>query len=415
MDNKDITNINEQEEVNTKVKKAKVKKTKKNNLTTFLMAIGFAFCFAALATLIVIGAIASGVSNNQKASTKLVSAGTINYGSSAVVTLEQPHLSKYDDKVLWYVDDNLVTDGISEDYELTFTPKTPGLHTVRTVIIGKTTREYYHEFNVEKPILTIKYEDCQYTYGDAPECAAYSVYGLVDGDTAESIDLDVKYKSKRFDRVGRYYVDGTAQSLSDKYDIRYISGTVQVAPRKLIIKYMPIEKEYDGTTSIDSTVELDGVIEGDNLEFIYDLSASCKDVGECDVVINSAKLVGGSSSNYIIEETSAPVRIHPKKVHVHSIIANDKMYDGNNTVTFSQIGILDGVSENDVVAIGLLSGHFDTAKVGKDKLVYIDDIQLVGKDADNYCLVGGLTATAEIKHNGVVGRYDDDSIQASPH
>lgn len=387
------------------------RKVKRANFVSFILAFGLAFCFCALATLVVIGAIASGVNNNLRSSTKLIAPDTIEYGQTSVINLEQPHLNKYDE-ISWYIDDVLVDENNST--QLTLTATESGTHTVKTVISGKVPREYTHEFYVKKPKLTIKFNDCEHTYGEVPINAAYTIEGLFDGDTAEVLGLEVNYDETLQSKTGDAEIKGIARIRSDKYDIEYKSGQMKIKPRKLKIKNQPIIKEYDGTTFIDTTLLFEGAIGNDNPVANYNMYLSCKDVGECNIIIENLKLDDKHCNKYIVEHTLIPVQITPKQVFVSDIVANDKMFDGNNSVTFSQVGVLNGVAAGDAVAIGLISGHFDTARVGADKLVYIDDIQLVGKDADNYVIIGGITTTAEIKSNGIPYKSMEDIILASP-
>lgn len=85
-----------------------------------------------------------------------------------------------------------------------------------------------------------------------------------------------------------------------------------------------------------------------------------------------------------MRETKLCGDITPKKVVLKEVVANDKIFDGTTTVTFSQVGRPEGIVETDAVAVGEITAAFVGAKPGNDVKVEIYNVTLIGSDSKNY-------------------------------
>lgn len=69
-------------------------------------------------------------------------------------------------------------------------------------------------------------------------------------------------------------------------------------------------------------------------------------------------------------------------------------------MTFNTVGKLNGVIDGDSVAVGSIKARFENSAVGNGKNVIIENITLVGEDAENYTVNLTGKVTADIKQAG---------------
>ena len=106
------------------------------------------------------------------------------------------------------------------------------------------------------------------------------------------------------------------------------------------------------------------------------------------------KVEGGSNYNDS-EEKSSKVKINQKEVTVSNIKANDKEYDGNNSVKLDfNDAHFDGKCGNDQLSV-TADGNFTDVYAGENKKVSLSNLVLNGTDKNNYVLsqTGNQTET----------------------
>lgn len=106
------------------------------------------------------------------------------------------------------------------------------------------------------------------------------------------------------------------------------------------------------------------------------------------------KVEGGSNYNDS-EEKSSKVKINQKEVTVSNIKANDKEYDGNNSVKLDfNDAHFDGKCGNDQLSV-TADGNFTDVNAGENKKVSLSNLVLNGTDKNNYVLsqTGNQTET----------------------
>lgn len=106
------------------------------------------------------------------------------------------------------------------------------------------------------------------------------------------------------------------------------------------------------------------------------------------------KVEGGSNYNDS-EEKSSKVKINQKEVTVSNIKANDKEYDGNNSVKLDfNDAHFDGKCGNDQLSV-TADGNFTDVNAGEYKKVSLSNLVLNGTDKNNYVLsqTGNQTET----------------------
>jgi hypothetical protein len=99
-----------------------------------------------------------------------------------------------------------------------------------------------------------------------------------------------------------------------------------------------------------------------------------------DIIADDA--AGTGLGNYHISYHNGGLTVNPKGLYLTDVTAHNKVYD---SYTYAEItGGLDGVINEDEVAISSISGYFDDKNVGEDKEVSYSNTNLTGEDAGNY-------------------------------
>ncbi|OFE12989.1 hypothetical protein PHACT_07430 [Pseudohongiella acticola] len=176
------------------------------------------------------------------------------------------------------------------------------------------------------------------------------------------------------------------------------------------------DKVYDGTTLAPLSGSLSVTALGSDTLSVSGqpvASFASKNVGDSlPVTITGISLAGTNSGNYRLRVPELQASITPRTVSVTGIVAEDKIYDGNVTATFSgSASLANRVGGDDVgFDASLLSGSFRNKNVGNGKLVSVEGGGLSGADAGNYRLQlpGSLTAAITPKSLSISGVAAED-------
>jgi uncharacterized protein YjbI with pentapeptide repeats len=160
-------------------------------------------------------------------------------------------------------------------------------------------------------------------------------------------------------------------------------------------------KIYDGNTNVigfTGTGVLSGKVSGDYVTLNGSPAGafSSKNVGLRTVTVTGYTITGTDAGNY---NFSQPIglsgTISQKDLTVTGITPNDKVYNGNTTVSgFTGTGVLSGKITSDYVTLnGVPSGIFASKNVG-NRAVAITGYSITGSDAGNYNFLqpSGLSA-----------------------
>lgn len=312
------------------------------------------------------------------------------YGESNSVNLNlEDYRYRKGDTIVWKIDDKDVQKKDASDKSalvLNTSSVGVGTHKVKAFLDGKEIAEF--SMTVNKPLLKIKANDTSVVYGEEIPAPTYTIDGLVDGDTADSLGLVslAESKVKAGDDAGDYEIS-FREFESEKYDVEVTAGTVKILPRELTFDISnKLVKEYDGTDTVVLTdIPLQGSVNGDVLKLDATARFSDKNAGENkSITLENVSIKGSNSQNYSLRETKLCGDITPKKVVLKEVVANDKIFDGTTTVTFSQVGRPEGIVETDAVAVGEITAAFVGAKPGNDVKVEIYNVTLIGSDSKNY-------------------------------
>lgn len=358
-----------------------------------------AWTLVALAAIIVLIII---LSNTGTSKGIIKGAKDYRYGESNSVNLNlEDYRYRKGDTVVWKMDGKEVQKKDASDksaFVLNTASASVGSHSIKAELNGKEIAEF--SMTVNKPLLKIKANDTSAVYGEEIPAPTYTVNGLVDGDTAESLGLVglAQTQVKTGDAAGEYEI-GFREFVCQKYDVETETGTIRVLPREVTFDATErLVKEYDGTdTVLLKDIPLNGSVNGDVLKMDATARFSDKNAGEKkSVTLENVSIKGGNAENYTLGKVALSGDITPKTVVLKDLVANDKMFDGTTNVTFAQVGMPDGVAEKDSVAVGEITAAFTAAKPGKDIKVEIYNVTLVGSDSKNYRVEVDCEVSADI-------------------
>lgn len=165
------------------------------------------------------------------------------------------------------------------------------------------------------------------------------------------------------------------------------------APKQsAVITVTNLEQTYDGTVKNvfvtmlpqnSGTVTVEYKLDGEIIE-------SPIEAGTYDV---SIKFESTTHKNEIIAKQMI---ISPKELTVSGVVAENKIYDGINSISFSNNGDLNGVVTGDSVYLVRLIGGGIDKNVGEGKAVVFSKIILGGADKDNYTVKNPENITVDI-------------------
>jgi hypothetical protein len=182
--------------------------------------------------------------------------------------------------------------------------------------------------------------------------------------------------------------------ISNNYSIlptQSITGIITSKPFFRTIQ----DKIYDKTDTINIVnASVSGLVNTDTIYISY-IDAIYSNNGnrgtKIKININDILFSGDSMVNYELSGIDTIyANILPRPIFAEATV-NDKSYDGYKTANIN-IKITTGLLENDNANIISYNAEFDTSEPGKDKIVYINNIQL---DNNNY-YVSDFTTTGNI-------------------
>ena len=165
------------------------------------------------------------------------------------------------------------------------------------------------------------------------------------------------------------------------------------------------DKTYDGTTAATGTINLAGVIQGDDVAANATFSFLDKNAGEGKALtISGVTLAGADGSNYALEIPAAAVASILRKTLVATATAQPKTYDGTTAATGAIA--LSGLIEGDRASASAAFA-FEDANAGAGKRVQITGATLNGADAGNYRMIVPASTVADILRRAI-------SVSATP-
>ena len=177
-----------------------------------------------------------------------------------------------------------------------------------------------------------------------------------------------------------------------------------ITQKSLTYNSAVVSKVYDNTDEATITLSnLEGVCAGDDVQFRNETikgKFSKKTVGESISVVDvdPVVLVGDAVSNYSysqIADSQLSGDIYKADVLL-TVSANDREYDGTNSVPVSIVEVEGLPSNTNVVIPSVVSGNMADKCVGNDKLVNIESLGIEGDDLNNINVAVKNTLTINV-------------------
>ena len=114
--------------------------------------------------------------------------------------------------------------------------------------------------------LIIKAKDKTITYGDAPGNDGVTYSGFVDGDTKADLTgtLSYTYTYSRYGDIGTSYKITPGGLTSDKYNIKFVPGTLTVEKKEIGLSWSDTQLIYNGESQAP-TASATGLVNGDSV------------------------------------------------------------------------------------------------------------------------------------------------------
>ncbi|MEA2387108.1 MAG: trimeric autotransporter adhesin, partial [Thermoleophilaceae bacterium] len=246
--------------------------------------------------------------------------------------------------------------------------------------------------------------------------AGASLNGVESGDSVSLITSGyaATFGNKNVGTAKPVAVTGLALGNPDggNYSISPPSGlAADITVKDVTGSFTGVNKVYDATTdAATSNRQVNGAVGGDVVALTGGSATfDTEDVGTGKTVtLTGAALSGTDAGNYNLTSVSTALAdITKKGLTVSGAVAQNKVYDGNNTATVNFGGAsLTGIESGDVVTLDS-SGHsatFNNENAGSGKPVTVTGVAIAGADAGNYT-VSQPSLTADINAKGVTGSF----------
>jgi filamentous hemagglutinin family protein len=247
---------------------------------------------------------------------------------------------------------------------------------------------------IEPAALTITANDQNSTYGQTPDLGdtAFSTYGLLNSDTADSVTLTSDATSAS--AVGSYTITPSAAAGSGlgNYTITYDTGALSINPAALTITANDQTKQAGSEVDLgDSAFTAAGLVNGDSVNAVT-LASDGADAGasvqDSPYAIVPSNAVGSGLSNYSIAYVDGELTV-AASVSI-SAVSEDAVYlpDGNDITQVSQV-LQTGPTSNAPAALPLIISQADAASVDttSDGLAISTGLPLAGQ-GDETALLG---------------------------
>jgi hypothetical protein len=193
-------------------------------------------------------------------------------------------------------------------------------------------------FVVNKATVTATANGSQ-TYGGTNVTVAYSLNGLVNGDTSGAVSgLSYTTPATSSSNVGTYgitAVGGTAQN----YNVVDASGNYTVNPAQLTVSATG-SQTYGGTNVVGPTPTFVGLVNGDTSGVVSGVSISNPVTASSNAGTYTLGVTGGTASNYTITDVNGTETVNQAPLTVGA--TGTQVYGSTPVVTYSYTGLVNG-------------------------------------------------------------------------
>lgn len=154
------------------------------------------------------------------------------------------------------------------------------------------------------------------------------------------------------------------------------------------VKKLPIIKEWPfltdityGSTMDDTTVNGGAASVAGTFTFVNKLIVPDAGIAQIPMVFTP------TDKSYASVTANVALKVWKRNITVGGLTAEDKEYDGTDTVVVTGTAVLDGrINQDNVTLVGTPNFAFENAEVGTDKHVFSAGFELSGPDAGNYLM-----------------------------
>ena len=217
---------------------------------------------------------------------------------------------------------------------------------------------------INKATATVKANNLQTIYnGNTQSVAGYDVSGLKGTDQKTLFNIQNSAATGR--NAGTYDNIVSGNTSTNNYNIIYENGVLNIAQKDLIANVTAMDKVYDATTKVVTNAQLNGLIEGDDIQLITTGQFIDKNAGQDKVVNVMGNLSGSDAQNYKVVnslDTTADIEKAKLQVRGNSLITD---YTGQpySVTGFTAEGLVGGETKSvltDVKASGATSSNVGT-------------------------------------------------------
>ncbi len=239
----------------------------------------------------------------------------------------------------------------------------------------------------------------------------WSLDGLIAGDDVDYNKGNAQFSDKNVGKNKTIYFSGDSLSGSDldNYEVVYNDKGADIFKATIVVNRDGENKVYDGTTDADYTWSIDGLIDGDDVDYNkgearFDNKNAGKDK---DVYFDGDSLSGDDADNYEIVYNDKGADIFKATIIINRD-GEDKVYDGTTNADYTWS--IDGLIAGDDVNYNKGEARFDNKNAGKNKTIYFDGDSLSGSDLDNYEIIYDDKGADIFKATIVVNRNGEDKV-----
>ena len=252
--------------------------------------------------------------------------------------------------------------------------------------------------NITPKIITVVASGTDKTYdGSTSDVVLLSSNGVLQQDLSDvSLSGTGAFSNKNVGAGKVVAVSNISASGSQagNYQVKNSSARAYatVTAKTIVVDATGGDKVYDGTTKNVVSLNSDGVVSGDTVNFVSSSAVfSDKNVGtDKTVTVAGISLTGSDAKNYTNNASATSTATITAKGLTVVAIGQNKVYDGStaDAVSLSSSGVVKG---DNLLLAG--NGAFVDANAGTTKTVNVTGISLAGNDASNYILNSTTAST----------------------
>ncbi len=164
-------------------------------------------------------------------------------------------------------------------------------------------------------------------YGDDDGTISYLAQNLVEGDT-----LNGNLSRSEGEDVGKYKIlQGDLNN--PNYKIKFVSNIFEILPRQIDVNITFLDKDYDGTTSVDYYADFENNIKNERFTCFLEAVLSSKDCGNVDVQILEKRVDCQNITNYTFAYhlENAQIEIRKRKAGIN-VLNTSKVYGQDDPI-----------------------------------------------------------------------------------